>query len=152
MREIGKTNRGKEIDAWQRAAGTFALGSYWCSWFVSAGLRAVGVKTAYFGRARSWFDSTHAIWRRGAGLPGKPPPQPYDLVGYAWNPGEPGAISHVGFVVLWGVSATAKTCEGNTGGGVLSRDGDGVYLNWRPKRLMAAVANVIDNPRYTHSE
>ena len=145
MREIGKTNRGTVIDQWQRAAGTYALGTFWCSWFVSAGFRACHIPTAYFGRARSWFDTGHLILDHGRLVPTAPAPQPYDLVGYEW--GHP-AVSHVGFLDLWGVSPMCQTIEGNTGGGRQSRDGDGVYKNWRLKSQVAYVANVVDKPAY----
>lgn len=121
------------------------MGSYWCSWFVSAGFRATGIRTAYFGRARSWFDRAHVVLDHGRPVPGRAAPQAYDLVGYEW--GHP-AVSHVGFLDLWGTGAMCQTIEGNTGGGQQSRDGDGVYKNWRLKRQVAYVANIVDNPAY----
>jgi hypothetical protein len=68
---------------------------------------------------------------------------------YTW--GHPN-ICHVGFLDIWGSTAMCQTVEGNTSGGKQSRDGDGVYVNWRPKRMVAAVANVVDDPKYTHGE
>lgn len=145
VREIGKSNRGPEIDQWQLAAGKYALGTFWCSWFVSAGFKATGIGAPYFGRARSWFDKAHIIVNRGKAVPGAPAPQPGDLVGYEWGAS---AVSHVGYNDLWGSTSMCQTVEGNTGGGKLSRDGDGVFKNWRLKSQVTYVANVIDNPHY----
>lgn len=145
VREIGKTNRGKEVDGYQLGAGRWALGTYWCSWFVSAGFRAVGVPTSYFGRAASWGDGAHIIRDHGKPVAGAPPPQTADLVLYEWGQRR---VVHVGFNDLWGSTSMCQTVEGNTGGGKASRDGDGVYKNWRLKSQVAYVVNVIDNPRY----
>jgi len=149
VREIGKTNRGKEVDAYQLGAGKWALGTYWCSWFVSAGFRAAGMKTAYFGRARSWADKDHIILDHGRPIGGAGPPQPGDLVCYEWGSK---AVVHVGFNDLWGSTSMCQTVEGNTGGGKLSRDGDGVFKNWRLKSQVAYAVNVVDRPTYKHRE
>lgn len=106
----------------------------WC-------LRAAGIKTAYFGAARSWFDARHIIWQNGVGQT----PRTGDVVGYRWGAAR---ISHVGFIDVWGTGPSCQTVEGNTSGGRENRDGDGVFKNWRLKRQVTAVANVIDNPRY----
>jgi len=63
---------------YQRAGGG-KPGDAWCSWFVSWCLRQAHVATAYFGRARSWFDARHTIWTNGHSLPGCPAPRPNDL-------------------------------------------------------------------------
>jgi len=57
-------------------------------------------------------------------------------------------VVHTGFNDLWGSTSMCQTVEGNTGGGKKSRDGDGVYKNWRLKSQVAYVVNVIDNPHY----
>jgi hypothetical protein len=145
VREIGKTNRGAAIDQWQLAAGRYALGTYWCSWFVSAGFKACAVPTAYFGMARSWADPAHIILNHGKPVAGAPAPQPYDLVCYEWGNTR---VVHVGFNDLWGSTSMCQTIEGNTGGGKQSRDGDGVYKNWRLKSQVAYVVNVVDRPSY----
>jgi hypothetical protein len=112
-------------------------------------VRAVDIKTAYFGRARSWFDKQHVILDHNRPVAGAPAPQQGDLVDYEW--GQPN-VSHVGFNDLWGKTSMCQTVEGNTGGGKLSRDGDGVFKNWRLKSQVAYMANVIDRPVYTHRE
>jgi hypothetical protein len=149
VREVGKTNRGKQVDSYQLGAGKWALGTYWCSWFVSAGFRACAIGTSYFGRARSWFDKAHTILDHGKPVPGAPAPQPGDLAGYEWGAKN---VSHVGFVDIWGSTSMCQTVEGNTGGGKLNRDGDGVFKNWRLKSQVAYVANVVDHPTYSHRE
>lgn len=116
-------------------------GDAWCSWFVTWCLRTSGVLTAKFGRARSWFDKAHIIWARGQGQT----PQPGDLVGYSWGADH---ISHVGLIERWPAGVTAVTIEGNTSGGRQNREGDGVFRNWRDKRQMTYVADVISNPKY----
>ncbi|WP_375419229.1 CHAP domain-containing protein [uncultured Hymenobacter sp.] len=148
VREAHNRNDGPEVEAYQRGGGG-QPNSAWCSWFVSWCFRRSGVRTAYFGRARSWFDASHVVLNHGRQVPSQPTPQPGDVVGYEW--GHP-AVSHVGFLDLWGVAATCQTVEGNTGGGRQSRDGDGVYKNWRLKSQVAYVANVIDNPTYRRGE
>jgi len=145
VREIGKTNRGKEVDGYQLGAGRWALGTYWCSWFVSAGFRAGGVPTSYFGKAASWADKGHIILNHGKPVAGAPAPQVADVVCYEWGHSR---VVHTGFNDLWGSTSMCQTVEGNTGGGKKSRDGDGVYKNWRLKSQVAYVVNVIDNPRY----
>ncbi len=116
--------------------------SAWCSCFVSWVLRQGGVITARFGRARDWFDKKHIIWAGGKGAT----PQPGDLTGYKWGAAN---ISHVGIVEKWGTGPSCVTIEGNTGGGgALQREGQGVYRNWRDKRQITCVADVISNPKY----
>lgn len=108
-------------------------------------LRRAGVLVPRFGAARSWFDKRHTIWR-GAAVPGRGPPQPGDLLGYTWGRA---AICHVEMLISWGSGPSCRAVGGNTGGGGgLIREGEGVYENWRLKRMVAAVANVVDNPKY----
>ena len=104
-----------------------------------------------FGKAKSWFDPAHTIMRNGRQVAGRPPPQPADLLGYTW--GYP-HICHVETLVgPWGTGPSVRALGGNTGGGgALKREGEGMYVNWRLKRLVAAVANVVDNPHYTHGD
>jgi hypothetical protein len=109
-------------------------------------LRRAGLLVPRFGRARSWFDQVHTIWQHGQPVAGRPAPQPGDLLGYTW--GRP-AIGHVETLIVWGTGPSCRAIGGNTGGGgALQREGEGVYQNWRLKRLVAAVANVVDNPNY----
>jgi hypothetical protein len=144
VREHG-FNRGKQVELYQRAGGG-KPGDAWCSWFVSWCLRQAHAGTSYFGRARSWFDARHTIWTNGHPVPGCPAPQPGDLLGYTW--GNP-AIAHVELLLDWTTTPSCKAIGGNTGGGrALLREGDGVFINWRLKRLVKSVANPIDNPKY----
>lgn len=141
MREVGH-NAGPQVEKYQRAGGG-RKGDAWCSWFVTWCLRTGGVLTAKFGAARSWFDKRHIIWQQGRGAT----PRPGDVVGYQWNGGP--HINHVGIIERWGTGVTCLTIEGNTGGGrALLREGQGVYRNWRDKRQVRAVADVISNPKY----
>lgn len=110
-------------------------------------LRRAGVPVPRFGRARDWFDAAHTVWRSGQQLPGRPAPQPADLLGFTW--GNP-HVAHVELLIAWGTGPSCRAIGGNTGGGgALKREGEGMYENWRLKRLVAAVANVVDNPKYT---
>jgi len=147
VREHG-ANAGPDVEKYIRFVGS-PPGSAWCSCFVSWCFRQAAILTARFGRARSWSDARHDVWRAGRQLPGRPPPQQADVVMYTW--GHPD-ICHVGFLDVWGTGPACQTVEGNTSGGKQSRDGDGVYVNWRLKRMVAAVANVVDDPTYTHRE
>jgi hypothetical protein len=109
-------------------------------------LRRAGVLVPRFGAARSWFDRAHTVWRGGVTVAARPAPQPGDLLGYTW--GQP-AICHVEMLIAWGKGPSCRAIGGNTGGGgALQREGEGGYENWRLKRMVAAVANVVDNPRY----
>ena len=147
VREHGH-NGGLEVEKYIRFVGSPA-GSAWCSCFVSWCLRQAGILTARFGRARSWFDKRHTIWANGRQVPGRPPPRQGDVVGYRWGSID---IHHTGFLDIWGTGPACQTVEGNTSGGKQSREGDGVYVNWRLKRMVAAVADPVDDPTYTHSE
>lgn len=110
-------------------------------------MRWAGIPVPRFGAARSWFDRVHTVWRAGRQHPGRPAPQPGDVLGYTWGHD---SICHAETLVApWGTGPSCRAVGGNTGGGgALKREGEGVYENWRLKRLVAAVANVIDNPRY----
>lgn len=123
------------------------VGDAWCSWTVVYAMRKAHIPVPRFGRARSWFEKTHTIWRAGQQVAGQPAPRPGDVLGYTW--GNP-AICHVETLVgAWGTGPSVRAIGGNTGGGgALQREGEGVYCNWRLKRLVAAVANPIDNPKY----
>lgn len=144
VREHG-FNAGPDVEKYQHSTGNHR-GEPWCSSFVAWCLRRGGVITGRFGAARSWFDRRHVIWRRGEG----DTPQPGDLVGYRWGADH---ICHVGLIENWPAGISCTTIEGNTHGhGMLSREGDGVYRNWRDKRQVAYVADVISDPRYTHFE
>lgn len=144
VREHGCKNCGADVEKYQRFGGG-KRGDAWCAWFVSWCLRQAGYLTPLFGRARSWFDAAHVVWRFGQQVAGRAPPEQGDLVGYTW--GLPN-ICHVGFLDLWGTGPACQTVEGNTSGGKQSREGEGVYVNWRLKRMVAMVARVSDNPRY----
>jgi hypothetical protein len=144
IRERGY-NRGKEVEAIIREAGGKA-GDKWCSWTVVVELRRAGLLVPRFGRARDWFDAAHTIWRNGVQLAGRPTPQPGDLLGFTWGLA---IICHVEMLIVWGSGPSCRAVGGNTGGGgALKNDGEGVYVNWRLKRMVAAVANVVDNPTY----
>jgi hypothetical protein len=69
------------------------------------------------------------------------------VLGFTWGQNH---ICHVELLVgRWGTGPSVRSIGGNTGGGgALQREGEGVYENWRLKRLVAAVANSIDNPKY----
>lgn len=139
VREHG-FNAGADVEKYQHVTGN-DRGSAWCSSFVSWCLKIGGIVTAKFGAARSWFDKRHTIWANGQGKT----PQPGDLPGYKWGSSQ---IHHVGLIERWPPGVSCVTIEGNTHGYGLSREGDGVFRNWRDKRQIAAVADVISNPRY----
>ena len=119
----------------------------YCSWTVVYEMRKAQIMVPRFGRAKDWFDPAHTVWRAGRQLPGRPAPQIADVLGFTW--GHP-AICHAELLVApWGTGPSCRAVGGNTGGGgALKREGEGVYENWRLKRLVAAVANVVDNPKY----
>lgn len=109
--------------------------------------RKAGIPVPRFGMAKSWFDLAHTIWRAGRQLLARPAPAAGDVLGYTWGNDH---ICHVETLVgAWGTGPAVRAVGGNTGGGgALQREGEGVYLNWRLKRLVAAVANPIENPHY----
>ena len=149
IREVGR-NAGPAVERIIHFAGG-KVGDAWCSWTVVAIMRWAGVHVPRFGKAKTWFDKEHTIWRAGHPVAARPPPQPADLLGYTWGHD---SICHVETLVgPWGSGPSVRAVGGNTGGGgALQREGEGVYENWRLKRLVAAVANVVDNPHYSHSE
>ena len=148
VREHG-FNRGADVEKYQRAGGG-KPGDAWCSWFVSWCLRQAGVVVRAFGKAKSWFDARHVIWLNGHQVAGHPAPQPGDLLGYTWGADH---VCHVELLQKWSEGPACQAIGGNTGGGkALLREGDGVFVNWRLKRNVHAVANVLDDPTYTHGE
>lgn len=109
-------------------------------------LRRAGLPVPRFGAARAWFDLAHTILRNGRPVAGRGPPRPGDLLGFTWGRL---AICHVEMLIVWGTGPSCRAIGGNTGGGgVLQREGEGMHQNWRLKRMVAAVANVVDNPKY----
>jgi hypothetical protein len=143
-------NAGPAVERIIKFAGG-RIGDAWCSWTVVAIMRWAHIQVPRFGKARSWFDKAHVVWQGGRQVAGRPPPQPADLLGYTW--GYP-HIAHVETQVgPWGTGPAVRALGGNTGGGgALKREGEGVYQNWRLKRLVAAVANVVDTPKYSHGD
>ncbi|MBJ6109436.1 hypothetical protein JAO73_10455 [Hymenobacter sp. BT523] len=141
IREHGR-NRGPEVDALIKEAGG-QPGQAWCSWTVVVIMRRAGIPVPRFGKALAWFDAAHVVWRNGAAVLGRALPQPGDLLSFSWG-------SHVETQVgPWGTGPSVRAVGGNTGGGgALKREGEGVYENWRLKRMIPAVANVVDNPKY----
>jgi hypothetical protein len=108
-------------------------------------MRRAGLLVPRFGMAKAWFDAKHTIWR-GHQLAGWLAPRPGDLLGFTWGST---AICHVETLIVWGSGPSCRAIGGNTGGGgALKSDGEGIYQNWRLKRMVAAVANVVDNPKY----
>lgn len=149
IREVG-SNRGPEVERIIRFAGGVP-GDAYCSWTVVYELLKAGIRVPRFGKAKSWFDAAHTSWRDGRLVLGKLLPAPGDLLGYTWGHDH---ICHVELLTgRWGTGPSVRAVGGNTGGhGALVREGEGVYENWRLKRLVAASANVIDNPHYTHGD
>jgi hypothetical protein len=145
IREVG-FNAGPDVARIITYAGG-QLHDAWCSWTVVYEMRKALILVPRFGRARDWFDQVHTLWRVGRLLPGKPSPQIGDVLGFTWGQNH---ICHVELLVgRWGTGPSVRSIGGNTGGGgALQREGEGVYENWRLKRLVAAVANSIDNPKY----
>jgi len=145
IREVGR-NAGAAVERIIKYAGG-KVGDAWCSWTIVYEMRQALVLVPRFGMARSWFDKAHTIWRAGVQLAGRPPPRPGDVLGFSWGYA---TIRHVELLVgSWGTGASVRSVGGNTGGGgALQREGEGVYENWRLKRLITAVANPIDNPTY----
>ena len=127
------------------------MGDAYCSWTVVYEMRKSGIQVPRFGQAKSWFDEAHTIWRAGRQLLARPPPTAGDVLGYTWGSDH---ICHVELLVgAWGTGPSVRAVGGNTGGGgALKREGEGIYLNWRLKRLVAAVANPIANPRYARGQ
>jgi hypothetical protein len=147
-REATGRNDGPAVQKYLKSIGL--SGSYaWCSAYIVWIFRAAGVPVPRFGRARSWFDAAHTVWRGGQQVRGRPAPQPADLVGFRW--GNP-QIAHVGLLEIWGTGPTCQTNEGNTSGGRADRDGEGSFINWRSKWMVSAVANPIANPKYSRGE
>ncbi|MBC6988914.1 CHAP domain-containing protein [Hymenobacter sp. BT491] len=126
------------MEMYQRMGGG-KKGDAWCSWYVSWCLRMAGFKTPNYGRARSWFaDKNRIAYNHGRMSKAYGLPRTGDLVGYDWNKA---TVSHVGFIDLWPASGpSCQTVEGNTSGGLLNRDGQGVFKNWRLKKQVAYVA------------
>lgn len=139
-------NAGAAVERIIKYAGG-RVGDAYCSWTIVYEMRKAGILVPRFGKARSWFDAAHTIWRAGRQLVGRALPQPGDALGFTWGHAE---ICHVELLVgAWGTGPSVRSVGGNTGGGgALQREGEGVYENWRLKRLVAAAANPIDNPNY----
>jgi hypothetical protein len=141
VREATGHNDGRDVQKFLAAVGL--RGNYpWCGAFVAWCCRQVGVPIPTgAGAARAFFrDPNRIVWKLGrtirAVLPG-------DICGFRWT-GKP-YEDHVGIVEIWGTSPLAATLEGNTSGGKLDRDGQGVYRNWRFKSQIYQVARWANN-------
>ena len=138
MRELSGRNDGAQVQAY--LATCHLKGNWpWCGAFVTWCARRAGVLTPpASAQARAWFVPARLIWQQGRLLQLQLVPQPGDVVGYRWSRRD--AEDHVGILEVWGSGPTAATIEGNTSGGRLDRDGQGVFRNWRFKSQIFRVA------------
>jgi hypothetical protein len=134
VREATGRNDGPQVQAYLKTVGL--QGNYpWCGAFVAWVYRQLKLAIpAGAGAAKNWFPEPRIIWRAGRTLK---PPEPGDLVAYRYGKVR---IDHIGIIEIWGSGPTASTLEGNTSGGKLNRDGQGVYRNWRMKSQIYRIA------------
>lgn len=131
--EIGGDNRGPQVEAFQRALGTPAVGQAWCVDFVQFCVKTVdeqlGTQTVL-----APTQSALQLWKDTDALAMTSDPevgavaiwQHYD------DAGKPTALGHAGIVIEVVSDTLFKTVEGNTGPSQgVEREGDGVYEKTR---------------------
>ena len=144
VREISGKNDGKQINDY-RASVAIWLNHIkplppWCASFVFWIFHKSNLKTKVkSARAREYFSKQLGSYNPN--IRTDKPPQFMDAVGYYFGNKQ---IRHIGLVYEWNPDPRVKMCrilEGNTSSksvtGVVVREGDGVYLKWRPKSLIA---------------
>lgn len=122
--EPPSSNRGPEIDAWNRTAGVpedwiTAGKGYWCASFVTHCWHVAGLTTPAKGAAASCDG-----WMAWAKQTGRWSSEP--VLGAAVLYGKPGDASHIGLVVR--LSPAVLSIEGNTTLDGYSRNGELVTL------------------------
>ena len=142
VREATGRNDGPQVQAYLATVGL--KGNWpWCGAFVAwCSVKAHVQTPPGAGAARAYFPASRIIWRQGRAL--RAVPAPNDVVGYRWSRRD--AEDHVGILEVWGTSPLAATLEGNTSGGRLDRDGQGVYRNWRFKSQIYQIARWPQRP------
>lgn len=126
VREQG-TNRGREVEMFQRAIGG-ADGEPWCMSFAQFCLQKAGAETKVDPKV---FRSEHCltVWNKSPKSQQLSKPEPGSLV--IWRHGN-SSSGHVGIVEKVHADGTFTTIEGNTSSGSgVNREGDGVYRRKR---------------------
>lgn len=113
------SNRGPQVDEWNRVGGGVPAGSYWCaSWAGWIWRQADAALPPYPASCDSWMTwaKRHGMWRQH--------PEPGDAVLY----GVPTDAKHIGIVIR--VTPAVLSIEGNTTveGSTFERNGTAVAL------------------------
>lgn len=128
VKESGGDNKGKEVEAFQKAVDGKAQGESWCMCFVQHCIKEIELTT---GLKSDIFKSEHCmtVWNNTPVSSRLKDPEPGCIV--IWNfVGT--ASGHTGIVTK--VGDRLETIEGNTSDGAgIVREGDGVYVRSRSK-------------------
>lgn len=136
VRELTGRNDGARVEEYLRTTG-LSKGHPWCAAFVAWSFAQCNIPTVNSAWSPSWFPPARTVYTRG------------ENKGYQWRAGDVfgiyfrrrGRVAHVGFID--GARGSYYiTVEGNTNGQG-SREGDGVYRKYHPKRTVYKVSRWI---------
>lgn len=131
-KEVGGDNKGPQVEAFQKALGTPAVGQAWCMDFVHYCAKKVDADMGGTAYALYPSQSVVEVWNKtDQSLRLSRPEQGCAILWEHFKNGKRTGLGHAGIVTSIGVT-TVDTVEGNTSDGSgINRDGDGVYSRQR---------------------
>lgn len=130
-------NRGIEVDAYLLSVGTRPPAP-WCGAFVGYNLTKLGITNPNSAWSPNYAQPKDIIWTYPRPTT---KPLPGDVVTFYFQ--SLGRVGHVGFYLKTDPDGYFITIEGNTGAGILNREGDGVYKRKRSQYQIHAISRYI---------
>ena len=137
VREIAP-NRSPEIDLYLKTVGS-QVGNPWCGAFVGSNLYWCNIPNPNSAWSPDYAKQQDIIWTYTNSHSLKP--MPGDVVTFYFS--NLGRVGHVGFYESTDKDGYFITIEGNTGGGLLNREGDGVYKKKRSPYQIHAISRYL---------
>ena len=138
VRETNGYNRGYEVDMYNKSVKA-SMGSSWCGAFVGYNLTDCRISNPNSAWSPDYAKPQDIIWTYTN--PHSKKPLSGDVVTYYYS--NLGRVGHTGFYISTDQDGYFITIEGNTGSGMLNRDGDGVYKRKRSQYQVHAITRYI---------